>query len=419
MHSKLPPNSGQSGNPAVSCGIGSVRTVQLDSCSVKPPHSAVVRSRRRSISAALGCILILSAAGCRNVETLKQRCLAGEGSACESACSKGVAGEGGCFHAGQNAREKAGSDTSGADFHHAADYFVKSCDGHFADGCLMAAQMVEAPYAQVDVEGAGDPNARAISDAELELRGQRLELACTNGSAGGCKKLGDSLIGKSADEALVAYGKACASGADADACKAARAKEVSVADGWRLGCTHRVADDCTRLGDLLFATDPPRAVRLFIAECALRGVAELDGGLGNFVRARARQARAGIPTSAPLPVDLARGETVNVTVGTVAGQVSIVEAERDFVAHRGEMGACLSATPANFVAKIPVKLVVDQTGAVYRATLGQSTLPSAAAACIRTVFESVAVTAPVAGLATLEASIGIGAQPPAPRATAK
>lgn len=93
--------------------------------------------------------LLLSS--CRSTETLRQRCLSQDLSACESACSKHLYGEGGCFHAGQQYRTRAGLDFGSADFRHAQDYFRRSCEGKFADGCVLFAELIERPFGETDV----------------------------------------------------------------------------------------------------------------------------------------------------------------------------------------------------------------------------------------------------------------------------
>src|SRR6476620_5814453 len=192
---------------------------------------------RSSLALIVGAFLVLATPACRRTEALKQRCVAGDATACESACSKGIFGEGGCFHAGDQHRTKASRDGGDTELKRASEYFVKACNGGYADGCLMAAQMIEAPYAAVDgAPGATAP--RRIGDGEILEREKWLTAACKRGSAAGCKRLGDVSIGKNADRARSAYEKACRAGASADACIAARGREVALAERWRNACTH-------------------------------------------------------------------------------------------------------------------------------------------------------------------------------------
>ncbi|HEX7670776.1 MAG TPA: hypothetical protein VF395_14375, partial [Polyangiaceae bacterium] len=214
---------------------------------------------------ALSCV----ATGCRSVAAMRQRCLAGDLSACESACRKGIVGEGGCFHAAEQYRERAALDFGGSDWRKSADLFRQSCDGGYGDGCLFAAQAIEAPYTGGGAGAEGTERAASakktpppaampsmISDGEVRTREQRLVKACSLGSAAGCKRLGDVLIGKTSDRARAAYATACHAGSAPGDCEAARTHEVEVGEGFRVGCTHRQADQCTLLGNLLFATDP-------------------------------------------------------------------------------------------------------------------------------------------------------------------
>src|SRR5581483_2782573 len=122
----------------------------------------------------------------------------------------------------------------------------------------LAGEMIAAPYTP-------DPGAakqRAIADTEIHAREARFNAACSGGSTAGCKRLGDSLIGKTAEKAKAAYARACDGTSALAACKIAREREVDLAEKWRVGCTRNIADDCTRLGNLLYQVDPPRAVRL-------------------------------------------------------------------------------------------------------------------------------------------------------------
>jgi hypothetical protein len=332
----------------------------------------------------VGLLVVLAATGCRSISTLKQRCVAGDASACESACKKGVAGEGGCFHAGNLHRERAAQDFGGNEFRQASDYFVKSCNGGYGEGCLLSAELIEAPYAPDPAMSASDAP-KAITDAEVKTREKRLERACKLGSTSGCKRLGDVLIGKAADRAKAAYASACKASTAAADCTTARNGEVDQAERWRVGCVGYFAADCTHLGDLLYQVDPPRAVRLFISECQLRQVAELIGGVGQFVHERIGEARYGALTAAPAPApaNAAPAVVFDVVSPVVKGPVAVAEILHAFASRGPELGACVDAAllPAP---EIPLELIIDATGAVYRAR-ATGNAPAPTARCIESV----------------------------------
>jgi hypothetical protein len=335
---------------------------------------------------------LVAVTGCKSLAALKQRCLAGEASACESACAKGVAGEGGCFHAGNLRRERASLDFGGTDFRRASEYFVRSCDGGYADGCLLAGEMIAVPYAP-------DPaleKQKTIGDADVLAREKRFDLACFRGSKAGCKRLGDVLIGKNAERAKTAYAKSCSGTGAPDDCKKARQGEVDQAEKWRVGCTRNVADDCTRLGNLLYQVDPPRAVRLFEAECALRGVAQLVGGADRFVHERIEAARVATldgDASAP-PQATPAIHAFDVVAPAVDGSVALTEVLRAFNVHAGELSSCLDRGASRLPAELGLALVVDRTGDTFRTQVSPPATPSAVASCLESVTERFAFTPP-------------------------
>jgi hypothetical protein len=357
---------------------------------------------------------VLAATGCRTVAALKQRCLAGEASACESACAKGVPGEGGCFHAGNLRRERAALDFQGTDFHRAVEYFGRSCDGGYADGCLLAGEMIAAPYTP---DPAADKQ-KMITDAEVLAREKRLVLACSRGSAAGCKRLGDVLIGKNAARATAAYAKACNGTSAPEDCKKARQNEVDQAEKWRVACTRNVADDCARLGELLYQVDPPRAVRLFAAECALRGVAQLVGGVDRFVHDRIEAARvaplegvSGRPTPAA-----PGGHAFEVLSPVVDGSVAVTEVLRAFNTHAGEVAACLDRGGSHVPAELGLALVVDRTGDTFQTQVSPPGTPAAVATCLESVTEGFTFTPPPsAAQVTLTLRIHDAAPPSPPK----
>lgn len=349
----------------------------------------------------------LAASGCRSIAVMRQKCIAGDMSACESACKKGVVGEGGCFYAAEQHRQRAALDFRSAEWKKSTELYKKSCDGGYADGCLFSAQAVEAPYGAIDPSVAAAVVPKMIGDAEVLAREQRLVRACSLGSIAGCKRLGDVLIGKASERARAAYVKACRGGAAGQACEAARNHEVEIAERFRVACTHGQADACTDLGNLLHAVDPPRALRLFASECDLRGVAELSGGFGPFIRMRDREARKGVslPSETPRVPLPASAPPVEAHVVGVTGQVAVVEVERALSQHRDDLATCMATFPKERAVELAVELVVDRTGDVWRATAKNEALSGAVSSCITTVFEALAFTAPHDGIATVEVTL--------------
>jgi hypothetical protein len=337
---------------------------------------------------------------------MRQRCVAGDTSACDAACKKGVAGEGGCFYAAEQHRQRAALDFRSAEWKKSAEAYRKSCDGGYADGCLFSAQAVEAPYGAIDSSG-GAQLPKMIGDAEVLAREERLIRACSLGSTAGCKRLGDVLIGKASDRARAAYGKACRGGAAVPTCEAARDHEVELAERFRVACTHGQADACTDLGNLLHAVDPPRALRLFASECELRGVAELAGGFGAFIRMRDHDARQGVslPSETPRPPLPTGTLPVEARVVGVTGQVALVEVERALSQHRDDLATCMATMPKERAVDLAVELVVDRTGDVWHATIKNEAPSGAVSSCVTTALEALSFTAPHDGIATVEMTL--------------
>jgi hypothetical protein len=352
----------------------------------------------RPVLAWLGLVLAgLSLSGCKSIAALKQRCLAGDAASCESACAKGVPGEGGCFHAGNHHRELAALDFAGLEFRRGSEYFVRSCDGGYGDGCLMAAEMLEAPYApEPSFDGPGPP--KTISDKEVLSREKRFELACSRKSSRGCKRLGDVLIGKNAERAKSAYSKACEAGAATAECQKARASEVDQAERWRLSCMRQVADDCARLGDLLYQVDPPRAVRLFESECELRGVTDIAGGIARFVHDRIEQARYATltPESGRVPAarDAPPRHSFDVLSPAIKGPVAVSEVLHAFVVNGPELSVCIDLDADHAPREIGLELVVDVTGDVFRVQSTAPTAPARITRCIESVVRAMAFGRP-------------------------
>jgi hypothetical protein len=367
----------------------------------------MLRPVRRKHAALLSAMLVAVSflVSCRGADAMRQRCLAGEAADCEGACKKGVSGEGGCFHAAEHYRELASLDFKSEAFRKASGYFQRACDGKYADGCLFAAQMIEAPYAAVDDADSSELPPLMV-DTQIVDREERLGRACELGSAAGCKRLGDVLAGKSAERANAAYAKACSLGKDAAACTESRAHDVAVFERYRASCTHGVADDCTTLGKLLFAVDPPRAARLFVSECELRGVADVAGGVGRFVRQRVRQARAGAEADVPTTT-IPGGPAFSVTTGTVQGKLAFLEADRALKQRASVLGSCAAGAPNLTSGTAKLHLVVDLTGDVYRADVVEGNLPPAVVACVVRSLEGVTMSAPGGELAMVDATIDV------------
>ena len=332
---------------------------------------------------------------------MRQRCLAGEIDDCERVCKKGIAGEGGCFHAAELYRTRAALDFKSGDFEKAARYFDRACDGKHADGCLFAAQMLEAPFAAPD-DAPNDAMPPLISDKDVMAREQKLVRSCDYGSPAGCKRLGDVLVGKNLERAVEAYKKACEKGREAAACVEARTKDAQVFERFREPCTRRVGDDCTRLGALLFALDPPRAVRLFASEYELRGVASVAGSAGQFVRARIRDAKKGVLP--PVEGQPSGGATIfDVRAEGVKGKLAFVEVDRGLKQRAPALDSCARGPSSTGQAKL--RLVVDLTSDVYRADVLESSLPPAVSDCIARSLEAVAFGSAVTELTTVEAVV--------------
>ena len=166
-----------------------------------------MQARQRLFVFVIGAAAL--AAGCKGLNAQKQRCLAGDVAACESACNKGLAGEGGCFQAGNAHRERAALDFTSDDFRKARTYFKKSCDGGYGEGCLFAAQTIDAPFGPLD-PAALRPEVEppTISDSDIAERERLLSRACDLAPSAACKRLGDVLVGKNAAKAEAAYHRA-------------------------------------------------------------------------------------------------------------------------------------------------------------------------------------------------------------------
>jgi hypothetical protein len=371
-------------------------------------------SNRGRFSALLGIVGCVSALwGCQGVERLRQDCAKGNVASCDKACEKGVFGEGGCFQAGQAHQRKAGLDFQSPAYETAKARFRKACDGGFGDGCLFAAQMIEAPHSSSVLDDAAKLPA-PIGDDELARRQELLVLACDRGSKDGCRRLGDVSIGKNEALARKGYLAACDREVDRDACKAARTNEIQAFERYRSGCKRQSADDCGALGNLVYRIDLPRAVRLFRAEAELRGVAPAVGGANAFVALRAKEARSAsvvdpaLPRTVPTAPD-GLEKRLHVTSVDVKGRVPKTTIERvirrDLI---GPIASCVAMDrdQAKKGSAFAVESTVDLTGDVWRASVS-SHLPARVAHCIEAVFTGAHYETPLSQLATVRASFTV------------
>jgi hypothetical protein len=251
-----------------------------------------------------------------------------------------------------------------------------------------------------------------ISDGEIGERERLLSRACELARGAACKRFGDVLIGKNSERARSAYESACRSSREEAACKTARVNEVQTIEQWRAACVAGVADACTKLGDALYAIDAPRAVRLFVNECALRGVEHLAGGVGRFVAERARgphptpAASRGVSQSASAGAD-----EIHPTVRNVDGSVALVVVQRALQLYAGDLARCVEGTSKTPERSLDAELVVDLTGDVWRATAVSSSLTAPETACLLTTLEGFAFGGPLPAPALVRVSIAVGIGP--------
>jgi hypothetical protein len=187
---------------------------------------------------------------------------------------------------------------------------------------------------------------------------------------------------------------------------------VNTLEQWRAGCTRGVADDCTRLGDALYVIDAPRAIRLFVAECRLRGVESVAGGLGRFVAERAASAKGSFESlRGPRPEPGAGGPPVALLAPTVQGTVAQVVVQRAMQMRLTELSSCVARLPTTTRGKVVVEAVVDLTGDVWRAKATESTLGDAETACMLATIREIGFGDPLSAPATVTLPIAIGATP--------
>ena len=393
-------------------------------------RSAVIAHVPFALKATALSALLASIGGCRSTETLKQECAAGDVPACETACERGVIGDGWVLRRRACSSERmARSSRSLRARAGLASSSTCACKGGHGESCLYGAQMVEAPYL-VDPTS-GPPS--VIPDADLRERERLVVRACELGSKSGCQRLGDIMTGKNPERAKGAYVKACGLGAQPKECTAARQREVAAFDVYRQGCKRFVADDCARLGDLVYRLDMPRAIRLFQAEAELRGIAALVGGQERFIALRAREAR-----SAATPDPTAKSEApagavptdvdVRVSVRAVHGRVARPGIERALGQTEQDLRRCGAAQPsgagrsarraatANEAGAprgaLRAELIVDRTGDVWRTTVTPEGAGAALAACVERTLSKLRLQPPVAGTARIEVEIAFEEKKP-------
>jgi hypothetical protein len=368
-------------------------------------------SRSPSAGLALAGVLLAVLPACDTADALARRCAQGDAAACKGACDQDVFGEGGCFQAGQAAYREAGTDFEGPEWRRARKLFDRSCTGGHADGCLFAAQMLEVPFAAPRKEkGAPTATWPVIDDATIDARAALLERSCALGSTKGCERLGDVSIGKKREVALTGYARACERGESGAECLRAREREISAFEHYREGCRRGVADDCTALGNLVTRVDFPRAVRIFLAEADLRGVAERSGGHLAFVEQRIAEARSAPvvdPTAAAPPAPAPEGVAVELSSPVVKGRLAALILERALAAARPRIARCAAGRIPEAGLHFSARLVVDRTGDVWSGTLHSDDAPAEVAACVLDVLRSVTMEPPVSGIADVEQSFSI------------
>lgn len=354
---------------------------------------------------ARGMVSFVLLCGCRSLETLRRDCSRGELEACEKACKKGESGDAGCFRAGQVLHRQSGLDDSSTAWTRARSYFDKACSGGFAEGCLFAAQMIEAPF--------GVASSQYVSDAALAERQALLQKACDAKLPAACKRLGDVLIGKHAGQATSAYEAACQLEPHADECVKARSREVQAFAEYESRCKRGLPDDCARLGYLVYRIDVPRAARIFQAEYALRGLQRLLSEQ-KFVSdqiAAAKTARVPVPGAGrgreePAP----DARLVELAGVTVEGRLARAPAERKLRENQAAFAACAAAEAPG--SSVSVDMAVDRTGDVWR-TVASGDWSPAAIRCLRDVANAIRFLPPLGDVARVRVGLSRAAQPEA------
>jgi hypothetical protein len=191
---------------------------------------------------------------------------------------------------------------------------------------------------------------------------------------------------------------------------------VNTLEQWRTGCTRGVADDCTRLGDALYTIDAPRAVRLFVSECRLRGVETIAGGLGRFLAERAASARGSFePTPGARATAGSGGPPVAPLPPSVRGTVALVTVQRLLNMRTADLASCVAALPLTTRGRVVVEAIVDLTGDVWRARATESTLDAAPTACLLSVIGDFRFEGPLAAPATVVMPLAVGEEADSPR----
>lgn len=330
---------------------------------------------------------------------------------------------GGCFSAGLFARRNTTSGAGSSD--RALELFEKSCAGGHGDGCLFAAQMIEEPYGPRGAGASPDAKVHPISDETLSRRDGLVDKACELGSADGCKRLGDVYLGKNRDKSLRGYSASCRSSIAPAECQASRKRLVDALEEQRLSCRRGVADACTRLGNVLYRVDAPRAVKLFVTEAQLRGVVELAGGMNAFVEQRTAEARRGDPFSELSEANDTTGDEKPPTKAHPTSGTRVATAPQLVVERLRVRGRLLKsdvqrrielAVPSfqecrprskgrTAVGRAAFELVVDATGDVWRAHPKQSTLSAPTTGCLEAKLSKLGFSRPADGPAHVDLEV--------------
>jgi hypothetical protein len=132
-------------------------------------------------------------------------------------------------------------------------------------------------------------------------------------------------------------------------------------------------------------------LRLFVAECRLRGIAELTGNEVEFVRARA----TGVASlRAPAPPAGPQEYAFDVLSPAAKGPVALVEVIHAVTAASPELSACVERDAHSKYERVAVELAVDATGDVFRARATGDGLPVDVARCLEAVLEQRSVSRP-------------------------
>lgn len=388
----------------------------------------------------LACAAITLAACAEKRESLEEKCRGGDALACEQACDKGAAGDGGCLGlaearlAAQTLAEAKGDASEAAGLaSQTADAYRKACERGDAGACLSGASALERRLerrpAAAPVEDGGAPgegfSKSPLAGAELALRNSLFAKACELGSAGGCERLAGAKLGKDEAGAVTAFERACKAGTQKKLfglegeCLDVRKRIAQRASASRKACSEGRPRECRRLGQLLAPLDPARAVEAFVEEALLRGpelypegvqahaIAELSrqgslpssspppgspwgrddsadfgaiglhGAAGGGAQASPMAPDPGGEPPPPLPE--AKFRPVRLGALTISGRVDQKAVEKVLEENLGRLWKCYEARLAvdpNLQGRVSVRFVIDRTGEAFHAGNGGSDLPS-------------------------------------------